>query len=115
VEAVSGGTQTTLPKHEIAHHEDSASPTGAGDASVLSHLLTRWTVRQAKQNAHETEVNLAIEFRFSNPIYSAMSSAVADKVAGHMIEAFEGRVRHLLKERSDGSLPGNNAAAAWQR
>jgi coenzyme Q-binding protein COQ10 len=111
VEAVGGETETTLPRDEITHHADSMSDSGAGDQSVLSHLLTRWTVQQTKQDVNETDVNLAIEFQFSNPIYSAMSSAVADKVAGYMIEAFESRVRSLLKDGSDGSMAGTTIAS----
>lgn len=85
---------------------------------MFTHLLSRWTLRripyqppplrgklqEEKTDAESkecTEVNLAIEFQFQNPVYSAMSSAVADSVAGVLIEAFEGRVRSVLgtKER----------------
>jgi coenzyme Q-binding protein COQ10 len=115
VEAVGGGAQTTLPRHEIVHHDTSNAGSEADNQSILSHLLTRWTVREARQNADETEINLAIEFQFSNPIYSAMSSAVQDRVAGHMIEAFEERVRSLLKDGTDGSLSGKVAANVASR
>jgi len=47
-----------------------------------------------------TEVSLAIEYQFSNPVYSAMSGAVADKVAGVMIEAFKARVKQVLDGRA---------------
>lgn len=80
---------------------------------MFTHLLSRWTLRsipyqpppsegsrqEAKADAESkehTEVNLAIEFQFQNPVYSAMSSAVADSVAGVLINAFEGRVRSVL-------------------
>ena len=118
VEAIGGSTATTLRKEDIEHHYDdegkqSARSDGEGQ-SILTHLLTRWTVRPfpykppplrepAQEDKTEqptkdhTEVSLAIEFQFSNPIYSAMSGAVADKVAGAMIEAFEARVRRLLE------------------
>ena len=43
-----------------------------------------------------TEVNLAIEFQFSNPIYGSLSKAVAPKLAEVMIEAFEKRAKLLL-------------------
>jgi coenzyme Q-binding protein COQ10 len=39
---------------------------------------------------------LTLDFQFSNPIYAAVSKAVAPKVAGKMIEAFEVRARRLL-------------------
>lgn len=52
-----------------------------------------------------------IEFQFSNPIYAALSQAIAPKVAGIMIEAFEVRARKLLDGpgaavREDGPLEG---------
>jgi coenzyme Q-binding protein COQ10 len=76
---------------------------------IFTHLLSRWTVRPFSDRQvllrglggdgfgkEHTEVSLAIEFQFANPIYSAMSSAVADSVAGVLIEAFEKRVREVL-------------------
>jgi coenzyme Q-binding protein COQ10 len=39
---------------------------------------------------------LTLDFQFSNPIYAALGKAVAPKVAGIMIEAFEIRARKLL-------------------
>lgn len=45
----------------------------------------------------QTEVHLSLEFQFSNPIYAALSKAVAPKIAGVMIEAFEVRARKLLE------------------
>lgn len=79
---------------------------------ILTQLLTRWTVRDfpykppteesAGQPAKEhSQVSLTIEYQFSNPMYSAMSGAVADKVAGVMIEAFEGRVKAVLDGGTD--------------
>lgn len=44
-----------------------------------------------------TEVNLVIEFQFSNPLYAALSSAAAPKVADKMIEAFENRVQAVME------------------
>jgi coenzyme Q-binding protein COQ10 len=117
VEAVGGKTATTLSKEQLVHYdlkaERDTSPQ-AGDG-ILTHLLTRWTVRpfpfkpspargvvnddasgsRAEPEEH-TEVSLAIEYQFSNPVYSAMSGAVADKVAGVMIEAFKTRVKEVL-------------------
>ena len=43
-----------------------------------------------------TEVRLDIRFQFVNPLYAAGSSAVSDKVAGLMMEAFEKRARDQL-------------------
>lgn len=122
VEAVSGATESTLSGEQVAHH----SPRPAEDqdpsrkTSVMSHLLTRWTLRpypykppptgathpDGVHKNHEetspvpgqekTEVNLVIEFQFANPFYAALSSAAAPKVADKMIEAFENRVKAVM-------------------
>lgn len=130
VEAVGGKSKTTLSKDQVAHHTESAGAEAQGgeetaaDQSILTHLLTRWTVspfvykpppalsttNAASANAPEdpsesesdlpakeqTEVHLSIEYQFANPIYATMSAAVAPKVAGKMIEAFEKRVAQVL-------------------
>ena len=73
---------------------------------MLTHLLTRWTVTPIADGAETgagalSEVGLDIEFQFSNPVYAAMSSAVADRVAESMIEAFEARVKSELHENTE--------------
>lgn len=123
VEAVSGQTETTLSAEEIKHHN--ARPSADQDPSrkdtVLSHLLTRWTLRPypykppptsathpttTHMNHKETnpvpgfektEVNLHIEFQFANPVYGALSSAAAPKVADKMIEAFVRKVKAVAE------------------
>ena len=119
VEAVSGVTETSLKPDQIPHHSARASDQSQDptrNANVLTHLLTRWTLRPfpvkpgpAKdQKTHETnpapakeqtEVSVYIEYQFANPIYGAMSAAAAPKVAGYMIEAFEKRVKSLADEK----------------
>ena len=39
-----------------------------------------------------------MEVRFASAVYSALSQAAAPKVAGIMIDAFEGRAKELLGE-----------------
>ena len=123
VEAVSGATETTLLRDEISHHH--ARPHADSDPTrkdtVLSRLLTRWTLHpypykpppdsaEHAESAHksreggkspstreETDVSLAIEFQFANPIYAAMSQAAVPKVADKMIEAFEKRVKAVVE------------------
>lgn len=123
VEAVSGKTVTTLPAEAISHHN--ARPPADQDPSqastVMAHLLTRWTLKpfmykppptdalhassthknlgstNPMPGQEKTEVNLTIEFQFSNPFYAALSSAAAPKVADKMIEAFEKRVRAVAE------------------
>jgi coenzyme Q-binding protein COQ10 len=132
VEAVAGRTKTTLPKQELAHYDldgshNSSTQEGNG---ILTHLLTRWTVRPfhykpsptqggaqesttSEPPKEHTEVGLSIEFQFSNPVYSAMSGAVADRVAGTMIEAFEARVKHVLD--GGASLPENGIESVLRK
>ncbi|KAK5173639.1 Coenzyme Q-binding protein coq10, mitochondrial [Saxophila tyrrhenica] len=123
VEAVSGSAETSLSPEDITHH--SARPEGSEDKSrndtVMSHLLTRWTLRPyhykppptsaikpdtTHMNHQETselpgqekcEVHLSIQYRFSNPMYGVMSQAAAPKVAEKMIEAFEKRVKAVVE------------------
>lgn len=115
VEAVGGTTGTRLKREGLEHYDfDAPAPREAG-SGILNHLLTRWTVRPVPLQAapsggargaasaqDRTEVSLNIEFQFANPVYSAMSGAVADKVAGVMIEAFEKRVKAVLDSKGEG-------------
>lgn len=68
--------------------------------NIFKRLSTRWTVKplsgQSATSRILTEVNLAIEFQFANPIYGSLSKAVAPKLAEVMIEAFEKRAKLLL-------------------
>jgi coenzyme Q-binding protein COQ10 len=111
VEAVGGQTGTTLRREEIGHHfrnEDSSGSAGgrmdgkmrerSTEEGILTHLLTRWTVTPLEERS--TRVGLVIEFQFANPVYAAMSSAVAGRVADVMIEAFEKRVETELEQEA---------------
>ena len=101
----------------------SSAPQEKGNG-ILTSLMTRWTVRpfqaqppkagdstqaaiSGSRSLEHTEVSLAIEFQFANPIYSAMSAAVTDRMAGVMIEAFEARVRQILGETSKQTRASN--------
>ncbi|KAF2090516.1 hypothetical protein K490DRAFT_23455, partial [Saccharata proteae CBS 121410] len=93
VEAVSGGSVTQLKAEEIAHHNESngsGNGKGNGSESLVDEFMT------PESRPEQTQVSLAIEFAFANPLYATMSAAVAPKVAGMMIEAFEKRVETLL-------------------
>lgn len=102
VEAVSGSTETTLPADKTRHHN--ARPQGQRDPtrtdSVLSHLLTRWTLRPRDNETERTDVSLNIEFQFANPLYAALSQAAVPKVADKMIEAFEKRLQEVIGSQS---------------
>ncbi|KAK6219702.1 polyketide cyclase/dehydrase and lipid transporter [Colletotrichum tabaci] len=84
VEAVSG-----------ADVEGSSPGNGGEGGAVFRSLVTKWQLRPLSSGTG-TEVDLVIRFQFANPLYSAVSAAVSDKVAGVMIQAFEKRVKALL-------------------
>jgi coenzyme Q-binding protein COQ10 len=68
-----------------------ASADASAASAVFKSLVTRWHLRPIRQTSTtpSTEVHLTIQYQFANPLYAAVSSAVSDKVAGLMIEAFE--------------------------
>lgn len=110
VEALSGEAVTELSKSDISHHSATFdSPTTLNN--IFKSLSTRWVVKPfhykpptgrpqtdmtEEPSQDRTEVHLIIDFQFANPIYAALSKAVAPKVAGIMIEAFEVRAKYLL-------------------
>ncbi|KAI4739150.1 hypothetical protein E4T50_10389 [Aureobasidium sp. EXF-12298] len=116
VESVSGETNTSVPAASIKHHNDrpDASQDPARNATILTHLRSRWTLSpfpykpgpMGNERPQEvtsdipprmqTEVNLVIDYQFSNPLYTTLSAAAAPKVAEKMIEAFEMRAREML-------------------
>ncbi len=116
----SSSSSSTQPPSQDPH------PSRAKDTTLLQSLYTRWTLRpfpykppahadnplhgEAKAPAHEqTDVSLEIRFQFANPIYTAMSKAVAPKVASAMVEAFARRVRDVLGEPGVGPLGVDSA------
>jgi coenzyme Q-binding protein COQ10 len=102
VESVGGTTETSLSSDQIAHHLDEIEAQAEkrieneGTDGLLTHLRSKWSVE--KVGADSTQVTLALEFAFANPLYAAMSAGVAPKVAEHMIQAFEDRVVQVLKK-----------------
>ncbi|KAI1754395.1 hypothetical protein F4782DRAFT_492308 [Xylaria castorea] len=117
VEALSGeGARSGIAPDVLAKYglrdEPSSIPAGSGgggEEGVFKTLVTRWTitpvtpggrgedavVRTGRQGDW-SDINLNIRFQFANPLYGAVSSAVADKVAPVMIEAFVERAKKLL-------------------
>lgn len=107
VEAIGGDARTELPTSLLREHGLSdpgpLPDNGAHNGGVFKSLVTRWTVAPDDARArrdmyqHEwTTVRLDISFAFANPLYAAVSSAVADKVAPVMIDAFDARARSIL-------------------
>jgi len=118
VEALGGEATTTLSKSDLKHHEESFDAPAKAN-SIFQSLNTRWSIKpfhykppsgkpQTDNAIHpareQTEVHLTLDFQFSNPVYAALSKAVAPKVASIMIEAFELRARKLL-DGPGASLP----------
>lgn len=98
VESIGGGTESDLNAKDIAHHLEGARDSdkgakGAG-SGLMTHLRSRWTIEALGND--KTEVSLALEFAFANPMYTALSAGAAPKVADIMIRAFEERVQKLL-------------------
>ncbi|TVY58231.1 Coenzyme Q-binding protein coq10, mitochondrial [Lachnellula cervina] len=110
VEALGGEAVTSLPRADLEHHKETLDSPAISNA-IFQSINTQWRVkpfhykpptgRPQTDNTEEpardrTEVHLILNFQFSNPLYAALSKAVAPKVAGIMIEAFEVRARKLL-------------------
>ncbi|KAI1214924.1 dehydrase and lipid transport-domain-containing protein [Annulohypoxylon truncatum] len=124
VEAISGDARTLIPASELRKYglvdpgpSPSPSPTsspGSGeddDGGVFKSLVTRWTVTPASSGrggvgeesaAGWSDVRLSIRYQFANPLYMAVSAAVADKVAPVMVEAFVERARRILGDPGKG-------------
>lgn len=106
-------------KEQEQEQEQEQEEEEAARTELLTHLLTRWTVRpspctpplptttaaeagalgETARPREQTEVSLAIEFQFANPIYGTLSAGAAPKVAEMMIRAFEERVKNVLEGR----------------
>ncbi|KAF7938551.1 uncharacterized protein EAE98_000889 [Botrytis deweyae] len=110
VEALGGDAATSIPESKVPHHAETYHKSASAN-SIFQSLNTRWSLKpfhykpptgqpQTDKTEHDareqTEVNLVIEFQFANPLYTALSKAVAPQVAPKMIEAFELRARKLL-------------------
>ncbi|CCG80849.1 Ubiquinone binding protein Coq10 [Taphrina deformans PYCC 5710] len=77
---------------------------------LFERLVTAWRLQDHQTPAgstrdddhdHDEEscrVHLDIEYRFSNPMYGALSGAVLPKVADQIIEAFERRAEQVLRK-----------------
>lgn len=80
---------------------EDGQPIPGADEGLFSHLSTKWELvplasKGAAGAGAETEVRLQIRFKFQNAMHTAMMSAVEDKVAGVMIEAFERRIKEQM-------------------
>lgn len=121
VEAISGSDApppTFGADEDISHYDIGADTDGSTEATSgpLAYLKTRWSIgefphKPAPATADEvhaanlepegkargtTNVHLAVEFKFKNPMYELISKAATPKIAEAMIEAFEKRVQEKL-------------------
>lgn len=88
---------------EFAGQQSSdGEPFPGADEGVFDHLSTRWELVPLETEAGrgpQTRVQLQIRFQFRNQLHTAMMSAVEDKMAAVMIEAFEKRIREVEGQR----------------
>ncbi|KAF3937635.1 hypothetical protein ABW19_dt0207992 [Dactylella cylindrospora] len=74
----------------------------ATENGIFEVLRARWVIDGMtgsggmKGGREESKVDLEIEYKFSNPLYAALSEAVMPTVAGKIIEAFEARAELVL-------------------
>ena len=115
---MAGDAAPTIARAQLAHYEtDGEGPDGekaAGNRSLFTSLLARWSFKEfpfkpappdgrtpqegsaSAPSRPRTEVTLVLEVRFASAVYSALSQAVAPKVAGVVLEAFEKRATDVL-------------------
>ncbi|KAH6648902.1 dehydrase and lipid transport-domain-containing protein [Truncatella angustata] len=106
VEAISGDAVASIPASELHKYglrdpgPGTSSGAGGAQEGTFKSLVTRWTVRPLEQKRADgqewSQVDLSIRFQFVNPLFAAVSSAVADKVAPIMVDAFEKEARRVL-------------------
>ncbi|KAK8017652.1 cyclase dehydrase family protein [Apiospora rasikravindrae] len=107
VEAISGEAGPEIPAAELERlglrDPGPNAGIGGGRGGVFKSLVTRWTVRPlpntdttGTSKVDWSEVDLSLRYRFSNPLYAAVSSAVADKLAPIMVEAFVKEAHRVL-------------------
>lgn len=104
VEAISGDAHTEIPEQDLRRFglRDPGPESGAREGPFTS-LVTRWTVQPLEKlegdksrEGEWSEVDLSIKFQFANPLFAAVSSTVADKIAPIMVEAFVNEARRVL-------------------
>lgn len=89
------------------HGSNGDKISGIDDEGIFEYLSTRWKLVpvQSGRNGEvgmstpQTRVDLEIRFKFRNQLHAAMMSAVEDRMAGLMVEAFEKRIRELEGSR----------------
>ncbi|KAH0607661.1 uncharacterized protein H6S33_002695 [Morchella sextelata] len=75
----------------------------ASQNELFKSLKTRWEIRP-RGEGKGSDVELHIEFAFKNPVYAALSGAVAPKIVNIMVEAFEKRAKEVLGKGGEKEL-----------
>lgn len=84
----------------------------ASQNELFRSLKTRWEIRPKGGEGKGSEVELHIEFAFKNPVYAALSGAVAPKIVNIMVEAFEKRAEEVLGKGGEKELLGGEEQRA---
>lgn len=113
IEALGGDAKTTLSKGQLSHHSQASIDAPATSNAMFKKMATKWSINPSGQD--RTKVDLNIEFQFSNPLYGAVSKAVAPKLAETMIEAFEMRAQAVLGSEGRASTPARTGANPFSR
>ncbi|RKF80502.1 Coenzyme Q-binding protein COQ10, mitochondrial [Golovinomyces cichoracearum] len=111
VEALSGEAVTSLPK-DMLLKSSSVIHSPALPNSLFKYLRSKWIIKPLSNNLtitdnkdftrqlpsikFQTQVDLILDFQFSNQLYTALSKAVTPKIVGSMIEAFEARAHNCI-------------------
>lgn len=110
VEALGGDAKTTLNKSQLAHHSQASIDAPATSNAMFKKMATKWSIKP--EGDERTKVDLNVEFQFSNPLYGAVSKAVAPKLAETMIEAFEKRAQSVLGSTGRAAARSSPSAGA---
>ncbi|KAF2753082.1 hypothetical protein EJ05DRAFT_480686 [Pseudovirgaria hyperparasitica] len=94
VEALSGDAETELAAEDLEHHYKGSEKRSCASGSVFQRMRTSWKVEDAGQG--RCEVQLEMEYVFTNMLYQRLGGTVQARVAEYMIEAFETRVKEIL-------------------
>jgi coenzyme Q-binding protein COQ10 len=92
-------TRWTLRPFPFRPPADAANPRDSITSSTTNAATTHsaaTAAAAAPPPVEQTDVSLALEFQFANPVYAAMSRAVAPRVAAMMVEAFGRRALAVL-------------------
>jgi coenzyme Q-binding protein COQ10 len=93
-----GQYDETFRSTVICRPQELSVEADASQNPLFQKLRARWEISPAEEKHQGSDVKLHVEFKFTNPLYSAVSGAFAPKVAGVMVEAFEKRAKDVLEE-----------------